>query len=133
MAKITKKQIVFAISPPNEMGQATMIIGFTRAAWHHMDTGNTHNVSLEKAIGIPLNLVFFTGKDHDDVMDKLQSGARLRGEAIDDRRRDDFKAEPVISDEMVKAALDELRLQGSPPDEESMRVALRAGMMAPAA
>ncbi len=133
MAKITEKQIVFAISPPNELGHATMIIGFTRAAWHHMDTGNTHNVSLEKAIGIPLNLVFLSGKDHDDVMNKLQGGARLRGEAIDDRRRDDFKAEPVISDEAVAATQAMAAGRGLTFTADDARAVLRAGMMAEAA
>ena len=131
MAKVTDKQVIFALVPMNEDGKATIIVGLTRAAWHHMELGNHQAFSLENAIGLPLNFVLFTGKDHASVMGVLEAGFQARGQTVDDRRRDNFMPEPQIRDEMIAAAIGEAGDRGLTMTKEDAAAVLRAGMMAP--
>ena len=130
MAKSTEKQVVFAFAPSKDGSPPTILVGLTRAAWHHMDLGNSHAFSLAK-IGLPVDFMLFSGKDHDAVMKTLFGSLASAGVTVDDRRRENFVPEPTIRPEMIEAARREGTERGLDLTDDDAREILRAGMKAP--
>lgn len=53
-------------------GIPTLIIGLPEAGWEYCQKGKTHTVDMVPA-GIPVRVVLFGGKDHDEINQWLQA------------------------------------------------------------
>lgn len=62
------QRVTVAIGEPMQgaAGPKTLIVGMPFGAWRYMKDGKTHHFDLS-ALGIPLQVMIFGGKDGDDV------------------------------------------------------------------
>lgn len=93
MTRNVEQQIVFAIAPDQNGGPPTVILGVPRDAWIYMRDGKTHTFDLTKATphAIPVKLVLFGGRNHDEIMRTLDAAAKSAGAAYIDARNRNFK------------------------------------------
>lgn len=82
------RKLVFALSK-GENGKAIVIIGIPRLAWMWMKDSKTHHFDLSSA-GLPLQLMLFGAKTHEEARQLIDQGMAMRGEAYFDERRTDF-------------------------------------------
>jgi len=78
MVDDANKHIVFALAPAGDNGEpATLLIGIPPGGWQTLQTGATNNFDLG-AVGLPVRVVTFAGKDHHDVIEKINAFFNLR-------------------------------------------------------
>lgn len=90
MTKDINEKIVFAVSPdggPND--PLVLLLGIPEAAWNYIHDGRTNTFDLTK-IGLPLRLVIYGAKTHDEAMKKIEAFTADRGITLVDKRREDF-------------------------------------------
>lgn len=83
------RRLVFAVSPSDVRGVATLLVGVPAGAWDHVKDGKTAGFDLSR-IGIPFQLIMFGAETHDAAMKMLEQFASASGVALLDERRRDF-------------------------------------------
>lgn len=108
MSQDIEKRIVFAMSPPSRR-PVTLLIGMPKASQDYLmdGTGLSHDLDLTRA-GLPIKLIIFGGKDHDDVKRQLDKAMSIAGVTINDQRNRDFAIpkDPNNFPDLAKEAAD---------------------------
>lgn len=89
-----EQKLVFAISPTGQGdGVPLLLVGVPRDAWLYMKDGRTHHFDLS-SVGIPIKLMMFGAKNHDEAMKVMQQAIASSGDAYLDERQKDFSIKP---------------------------------------
>jgi hypothetical protein len=80
------KKVVVGLGGSDRSGDIpTIVLGMPEASWPEMEGGKTHSFDLSK-IGIPVRIIMFRGKDHEDVAKTMMDAAGEAGADVFDQR-----------------------------------------------
>lgn len=86
-----EEKIVFCAASTND--GPVLMVGLPEGAWEYMKDGKTHTLDLS-AIGWPVKLMLYGGKDHAACLKVIEDAAKAAGAPIRDDRRKDYGYHP---------------------------------------